>query len=604
MCRAGFAFVCGAIIATCLLFPSTLKADDWTPWHEPVRLNDADGIGVVKLARDYQGGWVALWKEGLPDSPSVILSRLKITSKSPFKVKKIRTQLDLTRVKRIVGLEVSEKLGLIAVTTRESVGEDRTVLKVYFYNLRLKQVGSPLNLGESWRKAVFSSDGKLVAVGGLRLRKYDIRGEPITGPVRLKAWDGQYPSELEFVGIWGLEDGKTIVAYLYIPGICCYGTCSDVIFRTLSSELTLLKEPVYIYGDKALSIKLEKDGDFLTTWTSVYPYFFGFGIYWLDSYENRFQRYDSFLNPIGTPVTFGATYSSPDMNEYGPDMPEYVAGERTFIANPSGGFAMINLEEYPLDLQMEGKVFYARIVKTLNFYVYDGEGNLIDGPVEFYDKSPENLYFREGIFTEAGDKYLALWSEEGNLWARVIREHVNTPEGMDVSYADDAGVTVIFDEVSRGGDTEVTVEGDGPGMPGDFRTISPPAYYEITTDADDSGNVEVCIDYDESRLANPENLLRLFHWDGHWEDITTSRDTEANEVCGVTESLSTFTLASQAHDSDFGLEGGCSAATGNGQGSNASHILAVLVLLLPGLLAGAMRIFPVRAKRGKENEKF
>lgn len=107
-------------------------------------------------------------------------------------------------------------------------------------------------------------------------------------------------------------------------------------------------------------------------------------------------------------------------------------------------------------------------------------------------------------------------------------------------------VTLTFDSVTVGGDTTLVTDTVGPAVPAGFQLGDPPDYFEITTSATFSGSVEVCITYDETAYAPPESSIRLLHFEsGAWSDITTSRDENANRVCGSTTSFSPFVLASR-----------------------------------------------------------
>jgi len=104
-----------------------------------------------------------------------------------------------------------------------------------------------------------------------------------------------------------------------------------------------------------------------------------------------------------------------------------------------------------------------------------------------------------------------------------------------------------FDNVSTAGNTSLDLSDAGPPVPGSFIAGDPPTYYNITSDADHSGNIEICVTYDENALVVPELLVRILHWDttqtpDAWVDITTSLNTVDNIVCGITTRLSPFLL--------------------------------------------------------------
>src|SRR5262249_6874219 len=72
----------------------------------------------------------------------------------------------------------------------------------------------------------------------------------------------------------------------------------------------------------------------------------------------------------------------------------------------------------------------------------------------------------------------------------------------------------------------------------------PPVYYQITTTAQLTGNVRVCLNWVEGQIVNESNVT-MFHFEGGiWIDITdpSSRDPVNNTVCGNSAGLSPFTL--------------------------------------------------------------
>ena len=131
---------------------------------------------------------------------------------------------------------------------------------------------------------------------------------------------------------------------------------------------------------------------------------------------------------------------------------------------------------------------------------------------------------------------------------------INTPVGsgvvaMPLDSTGASPVTLTFDNVSTEGNTWLELSDTGPAMPGSFMAVDPATYYNLETDAVYTGNVEVCITYDEDALVVPEDLVRILHWDttgtpDQWVDITTSVDTVSNEVWGTTAELSPFVIGS------------------------------------------------------------
>jgi hypothetical protein len=103
---------------------------------------------------------------------------------------------------------------------------------------------------------------------------------------------------------------------------------------------------------------------------------------------------------------------------------------------------------------------------------------------------------------------------------------------------------VGFDEVTSDGQTDVEVL---PGNPGPvisgYTVLSD--NFDITKTAGYSGNVEICMDYDDTDMTVAEELsIRFWHLEGGvWIDRTTSIDTTDNTVCATVSNLSEFVVA-------------------------------------------------------------
>lgn len=123
----------------------------------------------------------------------------------------------------------------------------------------------------------------------------------------------------------------------------------------------------------------------------------------------------------------------------------------------------------------------------------------------------------------------------------------NTPAGSDVGVSI-GDVAITFETVTDAGNTSVTESDTGPLLPSNFAaSCTPPVYYDITTTATYSGDIEVCLSYDDS--VCDETDLRLYHYEGGaWVDCTTSVDTTSNIICGTVTSLSTFVLLSPTEE--------------------------------------------------------
>ena len=109
-------------------------------------------------------------------------------------------------------------------------------------------------------------------------------------------------------------------------------------------------------------------------------------------------------------------------------------------------------------------------------------------------------------------------------------------------------VEITFADVESSGTTTVTVSPTGNPIPDGFQLGLPTTYFDISTTAGVVAPITICISYAGVTYAN-ESTIRLFHYEGDppaWEDITTSRDTVNDVICGVSSSLSPFVLAEPA----------------------------------------------------------
>ncbi len=119
---------------------------------------------------------------------------------------------------------------------------------------------------------------------------------------------------------------------------------------------------------------------------------------------------------------------------------------------------------------------------------------------------------------------------------------VNTPQGNQIEVDVSHNVKLIFNDVSKEGESEVKVL-TGPDGFRDGPLGKVPAIFDIKTTAEfgDQG-VMVEIEYEEGDYQD-EGALILAHRKGNlWTDITTHRDPESNKICGLTESFSEFAV--------------------------------------------------------------
>ncbi len=103
--------------------------------------------------------------------------------------------------------------------------------------------------------------------------------------------------------------------------------------------------------------------------------------------------------------------------------------------------------------------------------------------------------------------------------------------------------TVTFQGVTAAGTTSLTTSQGGEPLPSGFMLGDPPVYYEITTTAEYSVPIEVCIDYSDINFVN-ENALTLYHYENYeWIEVNElSLDTANNIICGTVYSLSAFAI--------------------------------------------------------------
>ncbi|MCP4705370.1 MAG: T9SS type A sorting domain-containing protein [candidate division Zixibacteria bacterium] len=122
-----------------------------------------------------------------------------------------------------------------------------------------------------------------------------------------------------------------------------------------------------------------------------------------------------------------------------------------------------------------------------------------------------------------------------------------TPTGTDVEESFDLGIDLVFDNVTTGGNTEIALSSYGPAGGGLFDLVpsESPAYLYISSDAEFTGSIEICVNYDPDFMTpEDEGDLVLLHYEsGEWVDITTTLNTETNMLCGSTDNLSPFVMA-------------------------------------------------------------
>jgi hypothetical protein len=132
--------------------------------------------------------------------------------------------------------------------------------------------------------------------------------------------------------------------------------------------------------------------------------------------------------------------------------------------------------------------------------------------------------------------------------ARVMigRSPVTTPAGADVSLSLGGGVSLEYERVTAAGVTQLHYINPGVAIPSGYTLFgATPAYFDITTTAQLSGTLRLCLVYDEASLPQgmSEDELRLLHFLGdHWEEVPTTVFADENRICGLVQSLSPFAL--------------------------------------------------------------
>jgi hypothetical protein len=170
------------------------------------------------------------------------------------------------------------------------------------------------------------------------------------------------------------------------------------------------------------------------------------------------------------------------------------------------------------------------------------------GTATFGEGEPnETVLVSSGVLFEFGDAFVALFAGEGQALVLAGSDVTVTPQAV-LPEGSEAPVRISFEQVDQGGVATVTASEAGPTPPSGFRLGRPPIYYEVTTTAQFTGEVIVCFTWEEGQIRNERNL-RLFHQEGgRWVDVTISKDTDANIICGRVTSFSEFILAEVVYD--------------------------------------------------------
>lgn len=191
--------------------------------------------------------------------------------------------------------------------------------------------------------------------------------------------------------------------------------------------------------------------------------------------------------------------------------------QMAFIANPSTSGLSGAEGDYEVDL---------------NVYSKGVGGKYAESEYELYIVPQEAFYSYTTDITANDPSVINDSDDTGEI----------TQNGTDVEVVDD-GVSVTFENVTESGNTTVTAQTGNPVSSEPSGFMFRGYFVDISTTATYTGNIEVCIDY-TGIISGNEDKLRLMHWDGSWDDVTTSLDTKNNILCGEVTSLSPFGIAS------------------------------------------------------------
>lgn len=136
----------------------------------------------------------------------------------------------------------------------------------------------------------------------------------------------------------------------------------------------------------------------------------------------------------------------------------------------------------------------------------------------------------------------------GPSWV-AVRPGTPTPTGTAVAVQPVENVALSFDSVTSGGTTTVATTNTSPvSAPAGFQLGDIPVYYEISSTAVFTGNVEVCFNYDPEAVNGPEADLRVAHYDTAlsppgWVDVTVLPvNTSENKICAQVTHFSPFAI--------------------------------------------------------------
>jgi uncharacterized delta-60 repeat protein len=310
--------------------------------------------------------------------------------------------------------------------------------------------------------------------------------------------------------------------------------------------------------------RYEPDGDLDAT--------FGDGGKVLDDSSGSTGAFDVTVEPDQRVVAAGA--AEPDLAVF-----RFTAGgevDSTFGANgvASTDFGLATSGALALARQPDGKLVVAGAASPdaepdafspFSFAVarFDGEGQLDETfhggtvltelGVDTYDEARAIALQPDGKIVVGG--FTATSAATGDdpadfALVRYLPARGYTPTGSNVEIfpvdetTGDTPVRVTFSSVTAAGVTTLATGDTGPVPPTTWLHGRPVVYYDLTTTAEYSGLVEVCVDREGIAFADDPQLYHFV--DGAWDDVVTYEYVgEPGIACGEVESLSPFALFAQ-----------------------------------------------------------
>ena len=104
-------------------------------------------------------------------------------------------------------------------------------------------------------------------------------------------------------------------------------------------------------------------------------------------------------------------------------------------------------------------------------------------------------------------------------------------------------VTLTFDNVTKIGQTNLTITSTGPNPPAGFSLGSPAVFYNIITTATFTGNINICINF--AGVSFQGDPLLMHFEGGTWVQVTNAT-VNGTTICGSVNSLSPFAVMQAA----------------------------------------------------------